>query len=312
MITNASKQEKITHAAIKLREGELAAFPTETVYGLGADATNDSAVAKIFAIKGRPEFNPLITHVRSIEEAQHYGVFSKNALAIAKRFWPGPLTLILNRKRDCPISWLTTAGLSTVALRVSDHPIANELIKLTGRPIAAPSANKSGRISPTRAEDVINEFQNELEVILDGGDCRVGLESTVLDVSGAYPTILRPGSITQIDIENNFGPIIPASKMAKITAPGMLESHYAPNCKVRLNASCIHPGEVFLGFGKNSIAGSKNLSETAELNEAAANLFRMLRDLDQNNITGIAVAPIPEYGLGIAINDRLKRAAAPR
>ena len=149
-------QEKIIHAAIKLREGELAAFPTETVYGLGADATNDSAVAKIFAIKGRPEFNPLITHVRSIEEAQHYGVFSKNALAIAKRFWPGPLTLILNRKRDCPISWLTTAGLSTVALRVSDHPIANELIKLTGRPIAAPSANKSGRISPTRAEDVIN------------------------------------------------------------------------------------------------------------------------------------------------------------
>ena len=305
-------QEKITHAAIKLQEGELAAFPTETVYGLGADATNDSAVAKIFAIKGRPEFNPLITHVRSIEEAQHYGVFSKNALAIAKRFWPGPLTLILNRKRDCPISWLTTAGLSTVALRVSDHPIANELIKLTGRPIAAPSANKSGRISPTRAEDVINEFQNELEIILDGGDCRVGLESTVLDVSGANTTILRPGSITQIDIENNFSPIILASKMAKITAPGMLESHYAPNCKVRLNASCIHPGEVFLGFGKNSIAGSKNLSETAELNEAAANLFRMLRDLDQNNITGIAVAPIPEYGLGIAINDRLKRAAAPR
>ena len=305
-------QEKITHAAIKLQEGELAAFPTETVYGLGADATNDSAVAKIFAIKERPEFNPLITHVRSIEEAQNYGVFSKNALAIAERFWPGPLTLILNRKRDCPISWLTTAGLSTVALRVSDHPIANELIKLTGRPIAAPSANKSGRISPTRAEDVINEFQNELEIILDGGDCRVGLESTVLDVSGANPAILRPGYITQIDIQNNFGPIILASKTAKITAPGMLESHYAPNCKVRLNAACIQTGEVFLGFGKNSISGSKNLSETAELNEAAANLFRMLRDLDQNNITGIAVAPIPEHGLGIAINDRLKRAAAPR
>ena len=312
MITNASLQKKISNAAIKLREGELAAFPTETVYGLGADATNDSAVAKIFAIKGRPEFNPLITHVRSIEEAQHYGVFSKNALAIAERFWPGPLTLILNRKRDCPISWLTTAGLSTVALRVSDHPIANELIKLTGRPIAAPSANKSGRISPTRAEDVINEFQNELEIILDGGDCRVGLESTVLDVSGANPAILRPGYITQIDIQNNFGPIILASKTAKITAPGMLESHYAPNCKVRLNAACIQTGEVFLGFGKNSISGSKNLSETAELNEAAANLFRMLRDLDQNNITGIAVAPIPEHGLGIAINDRLKRAAAPR
>ena len=312
MITNASTQEKITHAAIKLREGELVAFPTETVYGLGADATNDSAVAKIFAIKGRPEFNPLITHVRSIEEAQHYGVFSKNALAIAERFWPGPLTLILNRKRDCPISWLTTAGLSTVALRVSDHPIANELIKLTGRPIAAPSANKSGRISPTRAEDVINEFQNELEIILDGGACRVGLESTVLDVSGANPAILRPGYITQIDIQNNFGPIFLASKTAKITAPGMLESHYAPNCKVRLNAACIQTGEVFLGFGKNSISGSKNLSETAELNEAAANLFRMLRDLDQNNITGIAVAPIPEHGLGVAINDRLKRAAAPR
>ena len=312
MITNASTQEKITHAAIKLREVELAAFPTETVYGLGADATNDSAVAKIFAIKGRPEFNPLITHVRSIEEAQHYGVFSKNALAIAERFWPGPLTLILNRKRDCPISWLTTAGLSTVALRVSDHPIANELIKLTGRPIAAPSANKSGRISPTRAEDVINEFQNELAIILDGGDCRVGLESTVLDVSGANPAILRPGYITQTDIQNNFGPIFLASKTAKITAPGMLESHYAPNCKVRLNAACIQTGEVFLGFGKNSISGSKNLSETAELNEAAANLFRMLRDLDQNNITGIAVAPIPEHGLGIAINDRLKRAAAPR
>ena len=312
MLADASMQEKIAHAAIKLREGKLAAFPTETVYGLGADATNDSAVAKIFAIKGRPEFNPLITHVRSIEEAQHYGVFSKNALAIAMRFWPGPLTLILNRKRGCPISWLTTAGLSTVALRVSDHPIANELIKLTGRPIAAPSANKSGRISPTSAKDVINEFQNELEIILDGGACRVGLESTVLDVSGPNATILRPGSITQNDIEDNFGPIILASKTAKITAPGMLESHYAPNCKVRLNASCIQTGEVFLGFGKNSIAGSKNLSENAELNEAAANLFRMLRDLDQNNIAGIAVAPIPEHGLGIAINDRLKRAAAPR
>ncbi|MFL2919007.1 MAG: L-threonylcarbamoyladenylate synthase [Thalassobaculaceae bacterium] len=312
MITDASMQEKIATAAIKLREGELAAFPTETVYGLGADATNDSAVAKIFAIKGRPEFNPLITHVRSLEEAQHYGIFSKSALAIAKRFWPGPLTLILNRKRDCPISWLTTAGLSTVALRVSDHPIANELIRITGRPIAAPSANKSGRISPTRAEDVMHEFQNELEIILDGGDCRVGLESTVLDVSGANPAILRPGSITKIDIENDFAPIILTSKMAKITAPGMLESHYAPNCKVRLNASCIQTGEVFLGFGKNALAGSKNLSETGELNEAAANLFRMLRDIDQNNIAGIAVAPIPEHGLGIAINDRLKRAAAPR
>ena len=312
MITDASMQEKIATAAIKLREGELAAFPTETVYGLGADATNDSAVAKIFGIKGRPEFNPLITHVRSLEEAQHYGMFSKNALAIAKRFWPGPLTLILNRKRGCAISWLATAGLSTVALRVSDHPIANELIKLTGRPLAAPSANKSGKISPTRAEDVMNEFQNELEIILDGGDCRVGLESTVLDVSGPNATILRPGSITQIDIENNFGPIILASKMTKITAPGMLESHYAPNCKVRLNASSLKAGEVFLGFGKHSIAGSKNLSATGKLNEAAANLFRMLRDLDQNNIIGIAVAPIPEYGLGIAINDRLKRAAAPR
>ena len=204
MITNASKQEKITHAAIKLREGELAAFPTETVYGLGADATNDSAVAKIFAIKGRPEFNPLITHVRSIEEAQNYGVFSKNALAIAERFWPGPLTLILNRKRGCPISWLTTAGLSTVALRISDHPVANDLIRKTGRPIAAPSANKSGKISPTRAEDVLYEFQNELDTILNGGDCRVGLESTVLDVSGNNVVILRPGYISQIDIENNF------------------------------------------------------------------------------------------------------------
>ena len=312
MLADASMQEKIAHAAIKIREGKLAAFPTETVYGLGADATNDSAVAKIFEIKGRPEFNPLITHVRSLEEAQHYGMFSKNALAIAKRFWPGPLTLILNRKRGCAISWLATAGLSTVALRVSDHPIANELIKLTGRPLAAPSANKSGRISPTRAEDVINEFQNELEIILDGGDCRVGLESTVLDVSGPNATILRPGSITQIDIENNFGPIISENEKTKIIAPGMLESHYAPNCKIRLNASSTTNGEVFLGFGENSRTGSKNLSVTGELNEAAANLFRMLRDLDQKHVTGIAVAPIPECGLGIAINDRLKRAAAPR
>ena len=312
MIIDAVMQKKIDRAAIKLQHGELAAFPTETVYGLGADATNDSAVAKIFAMKGRPQFNPLITHVTSIEEAQRHGRFSKNALEIAEHFWPGPLTLILNRREDCPISWLTTAGLSTVALRISDHPVANDLIRKTGRPIAAPSANKSGKISPTRAEDVVYEFQNELDTILNGGDCRVGLESTVLDVSGNNVVILRPGYISQIDIENNFGPVISENEKTKIIAPGMLESHYAPNCKIRLNASSTTNGEVFLGFGENSRTGSKNLSVTGELNEAAANLFRMLRGLDQKNVTGIAVAPIPEYGLGIAINDRLKRAAAPR
>lgn len=312
MTIDAIMLKEIKAAAIQIQEGELVGFPTETVYGLGADATSDDAVTKIFSTKGRPKFNPLIIHVTSIEEARQYGVFSKVALDIAHHFWPGPLTLILQRTTECSISWLATAGLSTIALRVPDHPIANELIKRADRPIAAPSANRSGKISPTRAEDVIEEFRHKVETVLDGGNCQVGLESTVIDISGSNTVLLRPGYITQYDIENKVGPINKTVNNAKIIAPGMLKSHYAPDCKVRLNASSSKNGELFLGFGENSKNTTLNLSVTGNLNEAASNLFQMLRELDKRGALAIAVAPIPEHGLGIAINDRLKRAAAPR
>lgn len=300
-------------AAATLAAGELVAFPTETVYGLGGDATSDTAVARIFEAKARPSFNPLISHVPDIDAAFALGDFDTRARAVAEAFWPGPMTLVVRRLANCPISLLASAGLDTIAIRVPAHPLAAELLRAVGRPIAAPSANPSGRVSPTTAEHVLAGLAGKVSIILDGGPCSVGLESTVLDLSGKEPTILRPGAITAEMLALLLGPVSTAGASAKIAAPGMLESHYAPLLPVRLNAKLPNDGEIFLGFGEVSgPAGSENLSVSGDLTEAASRLFALLRALDKPGATGIAVAPIPEAGLGVAINDRLRRAAAPR
>ena len=303
---------KIKAASDLLRAGELVAFPTETVYGLGADATNDSAVAKIFEIKGRPQFNPLISHLPSAHHAFEFGVFSTIAKELASTFWPGPITFVVPRSNKCPISWLASAGLETVAIRVPDHPVARELLELANVPVAAPSANLSGKISPTRPEHVREEFGSNIFSILEGGDCRVGLESTVLDLSGSTPILLRPGRVTQRQLEMKVGKIKMATRTDTISSPGMLASHYAPEAEVRIEATTSIEGEAFLGFGETSFEPYPNLSPRGDLVEAASNLFHLMRELDKKNPKCIAVAPIPKKGLGIAINDRLKRAAAPR
>ena len=294
-----------------LRAGGLVAFATETVYGLGADATNETAVAKIFAAKGRPRFNPLISHVPDVATAFALGQATPAARRVAEAFWPGPLTLVLRRAEGCPIAWLTSAGLETVAVRVPGKPDARALLAEIGRPIAAPSANRSGRVSPTTAAHVAAEGFDGLELILDGGACTVGLESTVLDVSGARPRLLRPGSVTREQIEDLVGPVELAGQGDAITAPGMLASHYAPAAPVRLNATEVRDGEVGLDFA-GRLGAEADLSPSGDPVEAAANLFALLRALDRPGVTAIAVAPVPETGLGAAINDRLRRAAAPR
>ncbi|WP_028465445.1 L-threonylcarbamoyladenylate synthase [Nisaea denitrificans] len=300
-------------AAATLAAGELVAFPTETVYGLGGDATSDRAVAKIFEAKARPSFNPLISHVPDLDAAFTLGNFNKRARAVAETFWPGPMTLVVQRRENCPISLLASAGLDTIAIRVPAHPLAAELLRTVGRPIAAPSANPSGRVSPTTAEHVLAGLAGKVSIILDGGPCSVGLESTVLDLSGEAPTILRPGAVTAEMLEPLLGSVAAAGASAKIAAPGMLESHYAPALPVRLNAETAEEGELFLGFGEVSGPdGAETLSAAGDLTEAAARLFSLLRALDRPGAIGIAVAPIPETGLGVAINDRLRRAAAPR
>jgi len=303
----------IREAAAALVRGELVAFPTETVYGLGGDATDDRAVARIFEAKARPSFNPLISHLPDPDSAFDHGMFDARARSVAKAFWPGPLTLVVPRRRDCRISLLASAGLDTVALRVPSHPLAADLLAAAGRPIAAPSANPSGRVSPTTAEHVLAGLDGRVSIILDGGPCAVGLESTVLDLSGKTPAILRPGAVTAEMLEPLIGPVGHAGHGAKIAAPGMLESHYAPALPVRLEATAPEPGELFLGFGEiTGPEGSETLSARGDLTEAAARLFALLRSLDRPGARGIAVAPVPETGLGIAINDRLRRAAAPR
>jgi L-threonylcarbamoyladenylate synthase len=308
--------EEIAQAARLLCEGRLVAFPTETVYGLGGDATSDAAVAAIFAAKGRPRFNPLIVHVPGLVEAEAIAVFNDRAREVARRFWPGPLTLVLKRREDCPVSLLASAGLDTVAVRAPAHPIAQALLRETKRPLAAPSANRSGHVSPTEAAHVAAEFGDAIAMILDGGRCAVGLESTVLDLSGATPCLLRPGGITLETLSNYLGPI--ATRGGDPNAPrspGQLSSHYAPRLPLRMDAVDAHPGEALLAFGPNSSSGFAemlNLSPRGDLTEAAANLFAMLRRLDRPEFTGIAVMSIPEDGLGRAINDRLRRAAAPR
>ncbi|MPZ31847.1 MAG: threonylcarbamoyl-AMP synthase [Rhodospirillales bacterium] len=310
-------QASIDHAARLIREGELVAFPTETVYGLGGDATNERAVAKIFEAKGRPQFNPLISHVLDAAGAQHLVQWNETADKLAARFWPGPLTLVLPRAKNSPIALLATAGLDTAAIRAPAHPMAQALIRAAGRPIAAPSANRSGAVSPTRAEHVAESLGDRVKLILDGGPCEVGLESTVLDLTTATPTLLRPGGATREAIEAVIGPValsdaIPNGDVAH-KSPGQLASHYAPARPVRLNATSVAADEGLLAFGPRPLTGARqvlNLSPDGDLTEAAANLFAHLRALDQPANTRIVVMPIPQTGLGLAINDRLRRAAA--
>jgi L-threonylcarbamoyladenylate synthase len=305
------EEHHIVKAAEYLAEDKLVAFPTETVYGLGGNAFSDDVVAAIYETKGRPTFNPLIVHVSSQAEAEKYVAFNDTAKKLAAAFWPGPMTLVLPRRADCKLSLLVSAGLDTVAIRVPAHPLAQALLHAVKFPIAAPSANKSGHVSPTLAAHVREEFGYAV-MVLDGGACPVGIESTVIDLSENAPVILRPGSITQSDIEKIIGKVEIAGKDGVLKSPGMLERHYAPNKKLRLNAKNIEPDEALLAFGP-LLAGAtiiENLSVSGNLKEAAANLFRLLRALDASDAKSIAVMSIPEEGLGIAINDRLKRAAS--
>lgn len=307
---------EIGDAARALRQGKLVAFPTETVYGLGGDATSDRAVAAIFAAKGRPSFNPLIVHVPNISEAAQFAELTTKAQTVARRFWPGPLTLVLPRRRDCRISLLATAGLDSVAIRVPAHTIAQTLLMMAGLPLAAPSANPSGRLSPTSAEHVLADLGDKVEYVIDGGPSLVGVESTVLSVLEDRPRILRPGAVTAEALAEVLQEPVPietsAADSAAPRSPGQLLSHYAPSLPVRLNAAAVEPGEALLGFGPAAPKDALNLSPTGDLQEAAANLFSMLRRLDDPQYRAIAVMPVPETGLGIAINDRLRRAAAPR
>ncbi len=305
----------ISRAAAALRDGLLVAFPTETVYGLGADATNDRAVAAVFAAKGRPSFNPLIVHVAEAADAEALVVFDPNARHLAETLWPGPLTLVLPRAADCPVSLLASAGLDSLAIRVPGHPKARQLLRSAGRPVVAPSANQSGAISPTTAQHVAEGLARRVDLIVAGGRCEIGIESTVLDLTGDAPTLLRPGAVTREHIEALIGTVAtadaePTGDTAR-RSPGQLTRHYAPSIPLRLNAPTAHKGEAYLAFGPTlGTDNALNLSTSGDLNEAAANLFAMLRTLDQSGGTGIAVAPIPEEGLGAAINDRLRRASA--
>ena len=301
----------IAEAAQVLRRGGLVAFPTETVYGLGADATNGCAVARVFEAKARPQFNPLIVHVRDRSEAERYGEFIPLARRLADAFWPGPLTLVLRRTPDCRLSDLVSAGLDTVALRVPSHPVAVGLIAAAGLPIAAPSANLSGRITATSAAHVAQSLGTGVDLILDGGATPLGLESSVVGFAGAQPILLRAGAITRERLEAVAGPLA-APDDASVQSPGQLASHYAPHAALRLNAHGAGSGETLLGFGPSAPAGALNLSPSGDLREAAANLFAMLHELDARRAKSVAVMPIPRTGLGEAINDRLERAAAPR
>jgi L-threonylcarbamoyladenylate synthase len=294
--------EAIAEAAALIRSGEPVAVPTETVYGLAADATNARAVARIYEAKGRPSFNPLIVHVPDLEAARRLARFDDAALALALAHWPGPLTLVLPAVEGSGIAGLVTAGLPTIALRVPAHPAMRALLEACGRPLAAPSANASGRISPTRAAHVLSSLDGRIALVIDGGATAHGLESTILALTGGPPRLLRPG------------PVEVAGALADgdgaVEAPGMLASHYAPAKPLRLEARERQAGEWLIGFG--AVAGNASLSEGGDLVEAAAHLFERLHDADAADAEAIAVAPVPDEGLGRAINDRLRRAAAPR
>ncbi len=311
--------QAVALAARVLGAGGLVAFPTETVYGLGADASNGRAVARLYEAKGRPAFNPLIAHVADLTAAHALGRFNSVAERLAAAFWPGPLTLVLPKTPDCPVADLATAGLDSVAIRVPDHPLAHALLAAFGKPIVAPSANRSGHVSPTTAAHVLADLRGRIELIVDGGPTRMGLESTIVACLDG-PVLLRPGALARTDIERVIGRPLgspPASSDAAPVAPGQLASHYAPCARLRLEATSIEDGEGLLAFGSVLPANAEhaarvlNLSPGGDLIEAAANLFSHLRTLDAA-VSQIAVMPVPQSGLGEAINDRLARAAAPR
>jgi L-threonylcarbamoyladenylate synthase len=319
-----------------LAAGGLVAFPTETVYGLGADATNDKAVAKLYAVKDRPSFNPLIAHVADLGAAQRVAVFNEAALRLARAFWPGPLTLVLPKAAHCPVGLLATAGLDTIAVRVPSHPVAQQILGAFGKPVAAPSANRSGAVSPTTAQHVLHDLADHIDLLINDGAAPLGIESTIVAcVDG--PVLLRPGAVDRAAIESVLGmPIAtrarskrghrsahggashPTARAPAPLAPGMLASHYAPRTPLRMHATDVAPDEALLAFGAEQPAGADrakamlNLSERGDLVEAAANLFSHLRSLDTERAKAIAVMPIPDRGIGEAINDRLRHAAAPR
>ena len=309
-------------AARALGQGRLVAFPTETVYGLGADATNADAIARLYQAKGRPAFNPLISHVADLAAAEKIGRFDAPALALAKAFWPGPLTLVLPKTRDCAVAELATAGLDTIAIRIPSHGVARTILAAFGKPVVAPSANISGHVSPTTAQHVESDLAGRIDLIVDGGPVDVGVESTIVGCFGE-PMLLRPGGLPREEIERVLGrallrpPAEMESDSAQPLAPGMLSSHYAPHTRVRLNATDVGPNEALLAFGPplkdaERAAAVMNLSRIGDLNEAATNLFGYLRALDARMAQTIAVMPIPNHGLGEAINDRLRRAAVER
>jgi L-threonylcarbamoyladenylate synthase len=317
--------EVLGEAAAILKSGGLVGLPTETVYGLAANALDGAAVAKIFEAKGRPSFNPLIIHVPDMQSAEKYVEFNAWAREAASAFWPGPLTLILPRKKECAISELAGAGLPTLAMRVPHHPVALELLKISGLPLAAPSANKSGLLSPTTPAHVSESLGDAVDLILAAGACKVGLESTVLDLTGDTHVILRPGAVTAEELSAALGVKVVYSEgdASAPKSPGLLLKHYAPETNLRLKAIDLEEGEALLAFSSIKFMGVKkggpasglpeemrrNLSESGDLHEAAANLFAMLKELDGLGVRRIAVMPIPDVGLGVAINDRLKRAA---
>jgi L-threonylcarbamoyladenylate synthase len=312
-----ASDEAIHAAAEHLRAGYLVAFPTETVYGLGADATNAAAVAAIFAAKGRPRFNPLIIHVADANQAAEHAELTPLTRRLIDAFWPGPLTLVMDKRAGSPLADLVTGGLDTIAVRAPDHPVARALLAATGRPLAAPSANRSGRISPTQAAHVLADLGDKAAMILDGGATAHGLESTIVDARGDLPILLRPGAVTVETIEAVLGQRVVRAAIdhERPNAPGQLASHYAPAARVRLDAREVRDGEALLAFGAGAPPTTGpvfNLSAAGDLTEAAANLFAALRALDASGSHAIAVMPIPEEGLGEAINDRLRRAAAPR
>lgn len=310
------RTKDIALAARRLKDGGLVAFATETVYGLGADACNDRAVAAIYEAKGRPSFNPLIVHVNSVEAAQQLGDFTPAARDLAQAFWPGPLTLVVPRAANCRVSRLASAGLDSLALRIPAHDQARALLDEFGGPVVAPSANPSGKISSTRPEHVLTGFADHEGLVLDGGNCAIGVESTIVSCLGAAPAILRAGGLVAADIRQ----VCPNcetnqhNNTSVPVAPGQLLSHYAPDAPVRLNVEKPQADEAFLAFGTADTANPQtlNLSPSGNLGEAAGNLFAMLHRFDEMGVEKIAVAPIPETGLGRAINDRLRRAAAPR
>ncbi len=315
MKTEILQPSEIERAAGLLAAEKLVAFGTETVYGLGADALNAEAVAAIFAAKGRPRFNPLICHYASADAAFAHVQPNEIALRLADTFWPGPLTMVLPRRPNCPVALLAGAGLPTLAVRVPAHPVAQKLIAAFGGPLAAPSANRSGALSPTTAQHVLAGLGGRIAAVIDSGPCRVGLESTVIDLTGATPCLLRPGGVSLESLQAAIGPVQTAAPGAELRSPGLLASHYAPNLPLRINATSLGADEALLAFGP-PLPGAKllfQLSEAQNLNQAAARLFEGLHWLDQQaparGLTGIAAMAIPEHGLGLAINDRLRRAS---